>query len=107
MSKNKLFIPEKIKPWIEARSKYKLSHAQVQMARELGMNPRKFGKLDNHEQEQWKSPLPVFIERCYAKQFGRSLPEDIRSIELKLEAERIKKESRRLLKAQTRDDEAK
>ena len=24
------------------------------MARELGMNPEKLGKLDNHEQELWK-----------------------------------------------------
>jgi len=35
------FIPEKLKPWIEARQRYHLSHAQVQMARELGMNPKR------------------------------------------------------------------
>jgi hypothetical protein len=27
-------------PWFEARKRFKLSHAQTQMARELGMNPR-------------------------------------------------------------------
>ena len=37
--KNK--IPEKFKVWIDARKKYHLSHAQIQMARELGMNPKK------------------------------------------------------------------
>ncbi len=42
------FIPNKLRPWIEARKKYRLSHAQVQMARELGLNPKKFGSLSNH-----------------------------------------------------------
>ena len=59
---SKLFIPQKLRPWIEARRRFHLSHAHVQMARELGMNPRKLGKLDNHKQERWKLPLPLFIE---------------------------------------------
>jgi len=33
------FIPNKLKPWIEARQRFRLSDAQVQMARELEMNP--------------------------------------------------------------------
>jgi hypothetical protein len=33
----------------DARRRFHLSH--VQMARELGMNPKKLGKLDNHDQE--------------------------------------------------------
>jgi len=33
------------------------------MARELGMNPKKFGGLANHDQESWKSPLPQFNYR--------------------------------------------
>ena len=36
-------IPTKLKPWFEARRRFKLSHAHTQMARELGMNPRKLG----------------------------------------------------------------
>ena len=63
----KLFIPQKLRPWIEARRRLHLSHAQVQMARELGMNPKRFGHLGNHKQERWK--LPLFIERCYFKRF--------------------------------------
>lgn len=51
------FIPQKLRPWIEARKKYRLSHAQIQMARELGLNPKKFGSLTNHKQESWKLPL--------------------------------------------------
>jgi hypothetical protein len=33
----------KLQQWSSARKGYHLSHAQVQMARELGMNPIKLG----------------------------------------------------------------
>jgi len=65
------FIPNKLKPWIEARCKYHLSHAQIQMARELGLNPRKFGGMANHKQERWKVPLPDYIEELYEKRFRK------------------------------------
>lgn len=55
-------IPERFQVWIEARKRHGLSHAPVQMARELGMNPKQLGKLDNADQEPWKAPLPEFIE---------------------------------------------
>jgi len=63
-------IPQDLQRWVDARRQFHLSHAHVQMARELGMNPRKLGGLANHEQEPWKTPLPVFIERLYQKRFG-------------------------------------
>jgi hypothetical protein len=34
-------LSPKYQVWIDARKRYKLSHAQIQMARELGLNPRK------------------------------------------------------------------
>jgi hypothetical protein len=77
------FIPNKLRPWIEARKKYRLSHAQVQMARELGLNPKKFGGMANHKQEQWKAPLPEYIEHLYEKRFGKQLPDDIRPLEVR------------------------
>ena len=86
----RILISQKLRLWIEAREKYHLSHAQAQMARELGMNPRKFGGKANHRQEPWKKPLPEFIEDCYEKRFGKKLPDDIRSIEVKA-AEKAKK----------------
>jgi len=55
-------IPEKFQHWIDARKRHHLSHAQVQMARELGTNPKRPGKIDNAGQEPWKVPLPQFIE---------------------------------------------
>jgi hypothetical protein len=51
------------------------------MARELGMNPAKLGKLDNHNQEPWKVPLPQFIEELYLKRFGKIAPDRVISME--------------------------
>ena len=56
MAQIKPRITEEMQRWIDARNRFHLSHAQVQMARELGMNPRKLGKLANHDQEPWKAP---------------------------------------------------
>jgi len=77
----KNFIPNKLRPWIEARKKYHLSHAQVQMARELGLNPKKFGSLSNTKQQPWKLPLPEFIEEIYFKHFKKRVPDNVKSIE--------------------------
>lgn len=95
------FIPQKVRPWIEARKKFRLSHAQIQMARELGLNPKKFGSLANHKQESWKAPLPEFIEHIYEKRFGKSQPDDIRSIEVKLKEKAKKKEAVKQALAET------
>ena len=58
---------QKLMAWIDARKRHRLSHARIQMARELGMNPKKLGRLDNHrpkavENAPWKMPLSNFIE---------------------------------------------
>jgi len=81
--------------WIDARKRFHLSHAQVQMARELGMNPRKLGSLDNHKQEPWKAPLPVFIEQCYRKRFGKAQPDRVISIEERAQEIATKKVEKR------------
>lgn len=74
-------IPDDLQDWITARKRHSLSHAHVQMARELGMNPKKLGKLDNHDQEPWKLPLPAFIQSLYQKRFGKDRPDVVHSIE--------------------------
>ena len=74
-------IPEKYRVWIEVRKKFHLSHKHIQMAREIGLNPKKFGSLANHKQEPWKSPLSVFIEEIYLKRFHKDQPDYIESIE--------------------------
>ena len=81
MAKKQPFMPANLRPWADARRKFHLSHAHIQMARELGMNPKKLGKLDNHHQEPWKLPLPEFIAQLYAKRFGKERPDAVRTIE--------------------------
>jgi hypothetical protein len=51
------------------------------MARELGLNPKKFGKLANNKQEPWKEPLSDFIETLYWRRFKKNCPDNVRSIE--------------------------
>uniref|UniRef100_Q3ARB6 Uncharacterized protein n=1 Tax=Chlorobium chlorochromatii (strain CaD3) TaxID=340177 RepID=Q3ARB6_CHLCH len=83
-----MIIPEKYKVWVEARKKYKLSDAQIQMARELNLNPKKFGKIANHKHESWKVPLPEFIEELYIEHFGKNKPDVVKSIEQIIESKK-------------------
>jgi hypothetical protein len=101
-SKTSRIAPD-LKDWITARRRHRLSHAQVQMARELGMNPRTLGKLDNADQEPWKLPLPEFIESLYRKRFGRDRPEIVQSIEERARQLEEKKAARREAKRLRRE----
>ena len=74
-------IPEKYRVWIEARKKYKLSHAHIQMARELGMKATSLRKLASHKQQSWKVPLSEFIEDRYFRAFKKIQPDTTISIE--------------------------
>ena len=80
MTKKKT-IPSKLQIWLDARKKYRLTDTQIQMARELGLNPKKFGGYANHRQEKWKRPLGEYIEELYFKRFKRDKPNQVLSIE--------------------------
>jgi hypothetical protein len=95
MAKNKQRTPEDLQRWIDARRRFHLSDSHVQMARELGMNPRNLGALANHEQEPWKAPLPVFIEHLYQKRFGKAQPDRVISIEDRAQEIAAKKAAKR------------
>ncbi len=101
-------MPKRKKPnptmqaWIDARKRHHLSHVQVQMARELGMNPKKLGKRDNQDQEPWKMPCGPHIEHLYSKRFGRERPDVVLSIEEKVRRDEEKKARRREAKLQAR-----
>jgi len=98
MSNRTNAVPPKLQAWIQARKRHRLSHAHVQMARELGMSPKKLGSIDNHRQAPWKAPLPEFIEQLYLKRFGRERPEVVVSIEERarqLEQKKAAKAARR------------
>lgn len=38
-----------LEKWVVAQKKHHLSDKHVQMGRELGLNPDKLGKIDNHK----------------------------------------------------------
>jgi hypothetical protein len=95
MTKKQPRIPASLQLWIDARRKFRLSHELVQMARELGINPKKLGKLDNHDQEPWKRPLPEFIVNLYSKRFGKGRPDAVRSIEETAAPKHAKKAKRK------------
>lgn len=88
-------IPERLQVWIGARKRHRLSHAHVQMAHELGMNPKKLHKKDNHRQEPWKLPLPEYIEQLYFKRFCKRRPDIVVSIEERARLEADNEAARR------------
>ena len=99
-----------LEKWMVAQKRHRLSDKQVQMARELGLNPDKLGKIDNHRQESWKAPLPQFIEHIYFKRFKREEPETVKPLkqimaemEAKKKLQKEKKEERRKQRALSSD----
>lgn len=92
----------KLQKWKVAQKRHHLSDKQVQMARELGFNPDKLGKLDNHKQEPWKTPLPQHIENLYFKRFNKEVPDQIKSIDQLLKDDEIKKEKQKKEKKKRR-----
>jgi hypothetical protein len=100
--KTRKTTPPGLQAWIEARSRHRLSHAHVQMARELGLNPKKLGSIDNHDQEPWKLPLPEFIAHLYLERFGRERPAVVVSIEQRARQVEQKKAERKAARAARR-----
>lgn len=56
--------------WRNAKTVCRLNARHVEMARALGMNPRKLPGLRPSAQQRWKLPVGAFIEKCYRKRFG-------------------------------------
>jgi hypothetical protein len=94
MANSKKRLTPKFQVWVDARDQFRLSHAHIQMARELGLNPKKFGSIANHDQERWKLPLPQFIEKLYFKRFGTERPEVVMTIEELAQKKKRKQQSK-------------
>ena len=105
MKKEKKLSP-KYQVWIDARKRYHLSHAHIQMSREIGLNPKKLGKLANHKQEPWKLPLPEYIEELYFKHFKKVTPENVLSIEQIVKIKKRKQEEKKELKRKAKANHA-
>lgn len=102
-------IPAKLQPWFDARQRFRLSDATIQMARELGLNPRNFGSLDYTRNAPWKASLSEFIADCYYKARKRLEPERVRSLEQLIQdnkATKAQSKQRKALREQTTPDQA-
>ena len=82
-------VNQRVRAWIDARTRHHLTEVQVQMARKLGLDPNKLGNLDQPQQR--KRPLPEFIEDSYRKRFGRTTPETSKPGEEGIEGDREKR----------------
>jgi hypothetical protein len=105
MGKSQKALSPQVRAWVEARKRYHLTHAQVQMARELGLNPGKLGKISNHRQEPWKAPLPQFIEHLYLKRFGADRLRVVTPAEEWERSAAAKKPARNAVAASARDEQ--
>jgi len=81
MAKKQAPIPISLRPWIEARQRFRLSASNAKACPLPTGSPKKFGKLANHHQEPWKRPLPDFIAALYVKRFGKPIPALVKTIE--------------------------
>jgi Sec-independent protein translocase protein TatA len=97
----------KLEKWQAAQKRHRLSDKQARMGMELGLNPDKLGKIDNHKQETWKTPLPQFIEEIYFKRFKKTAPDVVKSIREQIADEKIKKDRQKKAKEQKRKEKTK
>ena len=77
MAANRLGVAKlnnKEREWVEARQRYNLSHAQVQMGRELEIIPRSLAKVT-------EGTVAESIAQLYLERFGRAEPEVVTTIE--------------------------
>ncbi|MEQ8191764.1 MAG: hypothetical protein ABRQ39_27615 [Candidatus Eremiobacterota bacterium] len=59
--------------WAEAKKKCRLSNETLQMAKEMGLNPRSLIKNIPNKSEQWKSPVSDWIQDMYEKRKAKAL----------------------------------
>lgn len=53
--------------WLEAKKKCRLNNETLQMAKEMGLNPRSLIKNIPSKSQQWKAPVHVWIREMYEK----------------------------------------
>ena len=68
--------------WRYVKKICRLNARQLEMARRLGMNPKKLPGLRPSPQQRWKLPVGAFIEELYWKRFGGALLDHQANMEL-------------------------
>lgn len=67
--------PEREGEWKEAGRRCRLSAEALQMAIQLGLNPRSLIKNIPSPKQQWKAPVEDWVREMFAKRFGDRKPE--------------------------------
>ena len=95
-----------LEQWHEVKRQHGMTDAQVQMARELGMKPRRLLQVDSPGQE----PLAIRIANLYLKRFRKPLPDTVLPLRQALHEtrarERAEARERRRRKRQAEIDHA-
>lgn len=63
-------INKNTQAWAEAKAKCRLNNADIQMAKELGMSPKSLLKNIPGPNQEWKSPVNIWIRELYEDKFG-------------------------------------
>lgn len=58
--------------WAEAKKKCRLNAATLQMAKELGMTPKSLLKNMPSKNQQWKTPVQIWVQDLYESKFGEA-----------------------------------
>jgi len=58
--------------WKDAKNKCKLSAETLNMAKEMGLNPRSLIKNIPSKSEQWKAPVSVWIQDMYEERQAKA-----------------------------------
>jgi len=58
--------------WEEAKNKCKLNAETLNMAKEMGLNPRSLIKNIPNKSEQWKAPVSVWIQDMYEERQAKA-----------------------------------
>lgn len=64
--------------WIEAKKRCRLSDEDIQMAKEIGLNPKSLIKNIPNKSEQWKAPVKVWIRGMYEERKEKAERKKIR-----------------------------
>ena len=58
--------------WLEAKRRCKFNDEEIQMAKEMGLNPKSLIKSIPNKNEQWKLPVKIWIRDMYEDRFGKT-----------------------------------
>lgn len=58
--------------WAETKKKCRLNAEEVQMTKEMGLNPKSLIKNIPNKNEPWKAPVKIWIRDMYEERFGRT-----------------------------------